>query len=169
MIAVKCIDERELDDGYRKMVGALLAEAHPTIGDAFRARGWWTLPPLFRAVATDGGEVAGQVSAYLVESRPELSLMGLGDGILKVEHRGRGILKMMLSACIEECWKRGAEQIIVSTKRHSSMILSLGFTRTRPFQFYYETESACVWRPTWLVLSKAPIGANAVWLAEGHF
>ncbi len=169
MIAVKCVEEAELEIGYREFIGGLLAEAHPSIGEAFRAKGWWTLPPLFRCLASDGDEVVGQVSAYEIESRPVLPLMGLGDGILKREFRGKGILKMMLSACMEECWKRGAEHIIVSTKKHSPMILSLGFAPTRPFQFYYETASACVWRPTWLVLSKAPLAAKSVWLAEGHF
>lgn len=169
MIAVKCVDEVELDGDYKKLVGEMLAEAHPSIAGAFRARGWWTLPPVFRCVARDADGVIGQVSAYEIDSRPALRLMGLGDGILKKERRGSGILKLMLSACIEECWERGAEHIIVSTKKHSSMILSLGFAPTRPFRFYYETESACVWRPTWLVMSKVPIAASRVWLAEGHF
>lgn len=169
MYNLRCVPESEIDEGYREMVGDWLAAAHPKLARHFRGRAWWTLPPLFRCVVETGGRVAGQVSAFEVGSSPALALLALGDAILKREHRGRGLFREMLSASVKECWRRGAEAIITSTKNHSPTIISLGFTPTRPFQFYYERDSACLWRPTWLVLFRGDAPGERVRLTEGLF
>lgn len=169
MYTVRCVPESEVDDGYRRLVGEWLAAAHPSLARHFRGRGWWTLPPLFRCVMEAGGVVAGQVSAFEIESSPPLRLFGLGDAILRPEHRGRGLFREMLRAAVEECWRRGAEVILTSTKKQSPTILSLGFAPPRPFQFYYEQDSACLWRPTWLVLFRGDEPRGRVRLSEGLF
>ena len=169
MYTLRCVPESELDDGYRGLVGEWLAAAHPTLAGHFRGSGWWRLPPLFRCVLEAGGVVAGQVSAFELDSSSPLRLFGLGDAILRPEHRGRGLFREMLSAAVNECWRREAEVILTSTKRHSPTILSLGFAPPHPFQFYYEQDSACFWRPTWLVLFRGGGLRERVRLSEGLF
>lgn len=169
MYTLRCVPESELDDDYRGLVGEWLAAAHPTLARHFRGRGWWTLPPLFRCVMEAEGVVAGQVSAFEIDSSPLLRLFGLGDAILRPEHRGRGLFREMLKAAVGECRRREAEVILTSTKKQSPMILSLGFAPPRPFQFYYEEDSACLWRPTWLVLFRGDAPRGRVRLSEGLF
>lgn len=169
MYNLRCVPESEIDDDYRALVGEWLAAAHPSLAHLFRGRAWWTLPPLFRCVAETGGAVAGQVSAFAVESRPALRVLGLGDAILKHEHRGRGLFREIMRSAVAECWRRDAEVIITSTKKHSPTILSLGFFPARPFQFYYEQDSACLWRPTWLVIFRGDEPRRRLRLAEGLF
>ena len=169
MYTVRCVPEAELDDDYRRLAGEWLSAAHPSLARHFRGRGWWTLPPLFRCVLEAGGAAAGQVSAFEIESSPRLRLLGLGDAVLRPEHRGRGLFRGMLAAAVAECWRRQAEVILTSTKKHSPTILSLGFAPTRPFRFYYERDSACLWRPTWLALFRGEEPRERVRLSEGLF
>lgn len=169
MYRLRCVPESEIDDGYRATVGEWLAGAHPSLATHFRGRGWWTLPPLFRCVLEMDGAAAGQVSAFALDSSPRLRLLGLGDAILRPEQRGRGLFPEMMRATVEESLRRGAEAIITSTKKHSPTLLSLGFTPPRPFQFYYEQDSACLWRPTWLVLFRGDPPRGPVRLSDGLF
>ncbi len=166
---LELLDETLVAGADRVSIAALLAEAFPAEGDAYRERGWRTMAPAFRTLARSGTEVVGQQSVFEIETDPPRRLFGLGDVAVRADSRRRGIARSLIERAVEECWLRGADTVLTDTSALREPFMALGFRPVPRFAFYYERDGECHWHPQWLAATRASIPRSPLRLEEGDF
>jgi ribosomal protein S18 acetylase RimI-like enzyme len=94
-------------------------------------------PDVVVLVAAEGEEVVGYAYAG-VEGRDYMSLRGpagvLHDIVVRTDHRGRGVGRLLLDAVVEFLREHGSPQVVLSTAERNEpaqrLFASAGFRRT---------------------------------------
>lgn len=153
MHAVRLTDEQDLDPTHRHQAAQLLAAqwGDDWLPDAHAG----PHAPHFRALAIDPeGDVSAHLSVFAIPTRPPSTLYGIGDLIVRPNHRGAGLASAICSAAIEECHRRGADTILVDTLAARSIFERLGFEPVTTFRFFYLEGNACARREHWMALQR---------------
>jgi GNAT superfamily N-acetyltransferase len=168
MYSTLVIDEAAIAPETRSRIGVLLASTLDD-GPRYRAEGWRTLRPDFRALAAcDAGDVVGHASGFVVPSRPDVRLYGLGDVAVEPRHRRRGIARRLCAAVTDEARRRDAGVLLAKTQPLRAVLADLGFQPVTRFDYYHEHDGTCSRHPDWMALVWCPHG-TPVRLAEGDF
>jgi predicted N-acetyltransferase YhbS len=165
---IRLIDEADLEDAHRRGAGELLSRewGDDWLGDAHAG----PYAPSFRALALDpGGSVAGQVSAFAIPTSPPRILFGIGDLVVRTERRGHGIAARICVVVVNECWRRGAEIVLVDTVAARRIFARLGFEAVAGFRYFYSDEHACHRHEHWMVAERAPADGPIELLEHGDF
>jgi GNAT superfamily N-acetyltransferase len=168
MYTTLVIDEASIAPSVRSRIGVLLASILDD-GVRYRAEGWRTLRPRFRALAySEAGGLVAQASGFAVPSSPDVRLYGLGDVAVDPGHRRRGIARRLCAAVTEEASRRDAGVVLAKTQPLRTVLADLGYLPVTRFDYYHERDGACSRHPDWMALvrSRHP---TPVRLAEGDF
>jgi GNAT superfamily N-acetyltransferase len=168
MYTTLVVDEASLSADVRLRIGALLAGILDE-GPRYRAEGWRTLRPRFRALAlSEAGDIVGQASGFVVPSTPDVRLYGLGDVAVDVRHRRRGIARRLCAAVTDEASRHDAGVVLAKTKPLRTVLADAGYRPVTRFVYYHESDGMCVRHPDWMALVRHAHPAP-VRLAEGDF
>jgi GNAT superfamily N-acetyltransferase len=162
------IDEHALAAHHRRQAGELLAAewGEDWRGDAYAG----PYAPQFRVLALDAdGAVAGHVSAFAIPTSPARALYGIGDLVVRGDARGAGVARAICDAVVRECWRRGAETILVDTVAARNIFTRLGFEPVVTFRFFYQDGNSCSRRPHWMAADRAPGSGPVELLAHWDF
>lgn len=168
-IDVAVVDEDDLTEEDLAGLSALLAASMTRLGPEYAERPWRRLRPSFRAVARSEGSVVGQLSAFLIGTRPARRVFGLGDLAVARGSRGRGVATELAASIEAECRRRGAEIVLRDTVALRPRCLRAGYAPVPRFRFFYERDGACHWHPNWLARIHHPEHGARLELAEGDF
>ncbi|GAC1441922.1 MAG: hypothetical protein NVSMB51_22140 [Solirubrobacteraceae bacterium] len=163
-----CIDERDLPRRLRRQAGQLLAAEW---GAAWRPYGYaGSDAPSFRAVAQNNAAyLTAHVSAFAIPTKPELSLWGIGDLVVKRRYRGRGLALAVCSSLVAECRRRAADVVLVDTLAARHVFAALDFEPVRGFEFFYQRDDRCVRHEHWMVWRRRATSAPVELLEHGDF
>ena len=157
-----------MQESLRSELGELLGRWTTREKERYRRLAWRTRPPEFRALVSTGGQVVGQVSTFLIATEPECRLFGFGDLVVREDHRGRGLARMVMLASIDRCRRQGAEVMLADTVAVRANLMRQGFRPVPRFAMFYETETACHWHPNWWCWGRHE-EAGRIRLVEGDF
>jgi GNAT superfamily N-acetyltransferase len=161
------VDEDGLEDGLRRSLAVLLA-AILDDPERYRRRAWRTLRPTFRVVALQAGEAIGQISAFLVPTRPSIRLIGLGDAAVEPDHRGRGVGRTLCSLATQEAWRLHAGAILLKTKPMRTVFFDLGFAAATDGPFFFFEHGERTTHPDWMAAFAVDVPPS-IELEEGDF
>ncbi len=169
-VEIACVDETGLVSADLAALSELLAESMTRLGHEYRARPWRQIRPEFRAIARSGdGAPTATVSGFRIGTEPQRVLYGLGDLAVARAERGRGLAKALSMAARAECWRRGAEIVLMDSKVMRPAALQLGYAPVPRFRFYYERDGACHWHSNWAAMIRHPEPRARLRLEEGDF
>ncbi len=128
-----------------------------------------TVRPELRAIARQDGRIVGALSASRVATDPPRFLYGLGDLAVDPAARGLGVAGALGAALRVECWRRGAEILLMDSVVMLHQGLRQGWVPVPRFRFWYERDGACHWHPNWTALIRHPERRARLQLEEGDF
>jgi predicted N-acetyltransferase YhbS len=165
---IRLIDETELEPAHRRQAGELLSREW---GEDWLEDGYaGPYAPAFRALGLDpGGAVAGHVSAFAIPTSPPRTLFGVGDLVVRADRRREGIAGRICEALVNECWRRGAEIVLVDTVAARHIFARLGFEPVAGFRYFYLRDDACQRHPGWMVAERTAVEAPIELLEHGDF
>jgi hypothetical protein len=99
-------------------------------------------------LADRSGVLVGHYAAFAPRSDPAYALVGLGDCVVAVSERRRGIAVTMARHLIPACEERGAQALISSTEIPAGLIAN-DFHPVTDFSYYWEQDGACHRHPNW--------------------
>ena len=166
-----CLSEESLSPSDLDSLKTLLADVITRHRAAYRQRGFRRIRPVFRTVAKADGEIVGQQSVFLLETDPPRTAFGLGDVVVRPQHRRQGLARRLIEEAVERCWESGAELVLTDTETVAvrTVFYSLGFAPVERFTFFYERDGTCHWHPNWMAAVRHPEPDSRLRLDEGDF
>lgn len=126
MVQVELIYEEELSSEDRQTLGELIAAAFGD--DDPREQAYWgQTQPALRLLAREDRVIVAQQSIFEMQSRPVRRVFGLGDLVVRTDHRGQGLARDLVERAVDICRARGAEVILTRTVALRSVFARLGF------------------------------------------
>jgi predicted N-acetyltransferase YhbS len=165
---IRLIDEIDFDPAHRRQAGEMISRewGEDWLGDAYAG----PYAPAFRVLALDpGGDVAAQVSAFAIPTSPPHGLFGIGDLVVREDRRGQGIAARMCEALVDECWRRGADIVLVDTVAARHIFARLGFQPVAGFRYFYLRDGACHRHEHWMVAERTSTDGPIELLEHGDF
>jgi GNAT superfamily N-acetyltransferase len=154
----------------RRSIGAMLATGFPGLEPAEVARGWIQAKPAFRILALSGGGIIAQLSVADLEGQgihadggPDSTprkpgwCLGIGDLIVRSEHRGKGLARFLIESAIAESRRRDACLLMVASGPEVGLrhIFELqGFEPTAHRVFVERPDGSRFENPAWMYRAK---------------
>jgi predicted N-acetyltransferase YhbS len=154
---IRVLEEAELEDDFRRRLGAFIADVYESKGSPYLERGWRTFPPFARVVAMDGDEIVGHASMFRPRVEPACPVMGFGDLAVARGFRRRGLARVINRHLVVQGWRRGAHAELTATETSRTTYLRFGFAPVENFAFYWEDDHGCHRDPYWMAAAAQPI------------
>lgn len=168
-IEFEIVNEDDLSERDLRELCDLLADGISRDKDIYRERGWRRIRPAFRAIAREGGEIAGQMSMFELETRPALRAWGSGDAVVRPKSRGKKVGTELGRRSAWEAFDRGLDLYLGDSTAFLSTYEDHGFRAARPFELWYERDGACHRHPNWHLFWFVDPPAEHIELEEGDF
>lgn len=168
-IEFEIVNEDDLSERDLRALCNLLADGISRDKDVYRERGWRRIRPEYRVIAREGGEIAGQMSMFPLQTTPPVRAYGSGDAVVRPKSRGRKVGSALGRASAWEALKRGVDLYVGDSTAFLSTFADYGFRPAKPFELWYERDGACHRHPNWHLFWFSEPPAERIELEEGDF
>jgi peptidoglycan-N-acetylglucosamine deacetylase len=156
-IQIQVLEEDEIDEAFRRRLGAFIADLYESSGPPYRERAWRTFPPVARIVALHEGELIGHAAHFRPRVEPSCPVGGMGDLAVARAFRGRGLARTLSRHLVFQGWRRGVHAQLVATETSRTTLARLGFEPVDTFAFHWEDAQGCHRHPLWMFAVAQPI------------